>query len=220
MILMILAAVLAQGCITDSGDNQSLNSLDTPFTVNITGDWNFELEQDTTFRYTSSVNTEVFSDQNSDSILVRERTKFLGSASKQDSNDRKRFRVTLIFAELQPQPGTYELGSSEMESDDGSLNDNGHVRMIIENTVDKQSSNSITLQKFRWEPEEGSVTVTRYDGDRFQGSYEFIGNLSHGIEQARNKNGEIVEEIIYEDVKEAVFIEGRFDRDLTETENE
>jgi len=92
--------------------------------------------------------------------------------------------------------------------------------MIIENTVDKQSSNSITLQKFRWEPEEGSVTVTRYDGDRFQGSYEFIGNLSHGIEQARNKNGEIVEEIIYEDVKEAVFIEGRFDRDLTETENE
>lgn len=220
MILMILATVLAQGCITDSGDNQSLNSLDTPFTVNITGDWNFELDQDTTFRHTSSLNTTFSSNQRPDSVFLREHTRFLASANNQDKNDHKRFRISLLFAELQPKPGTYTLGSSENDSEETPLNDRGRVRMTIENTINKQSSNSITIQKFEWEPEEGSVTVTRYDGDRFQGSFEFIGNLSHGIEQARNKNGEIVKEIIYEDVKEAVFIEGRFDRDLSETENE
>lgn len=220
MILVFLAAVLTRGCISDSGDNQSLNSLDTPFTVNITGDWNFELDQDTTFQFASSLNTTFDSDQNPDSVHVRKGTRFDATANSQDINARKRFKITLLFAELQPKPGTYNLGSSENDSDETQLDDRGHVRMIIENTINKQSSSSTTNQKFRWEPVEGSVTVTRNDDDRFQGSYEFIGNLSHGIEQARNKNGEIVEEIIYEDVKEAVFIEGRFDRVLTETENE
>jgi len=220
MILMILAAVMVQGCITDSGDNQPLNSLETPFTVNITGDWNFELDQDTTFRYTSSLQTSSSSNQNADSVQDRRVTKFLASANRQDINAEKRFRFTLLFAKLQPKPGTYNLGSSENGSDETQVDDSGNIQMIIENTVDSQSSNSTTSQKFKWEPEEGSVTITRYDGDRVQGSYEFIGNLSHGIEQVRNKDGEIVEEIEYNDVKEAVFIEGHFDRDLTNTEND
>ena len=220
IILMILAAIMVQGCISDSGDNQPLNSLDTPFTVNITGDWNFELDQDTTFRYTSSLQTSSSSIQNADSVNERRVTKFLGSANRRDINADKRFRLTLLFAELQPKPGTYNLGSSENDSDETQLDDSGRIRMIIENTVNSQSSNSTTIQKFKWEPEEGTVTITRYDGDRLQGSYEFTGTLSHGIERTRNRDGETVEEIIYEDVKEAVFIEGRFDRDLTENGNE
>ena len=56
-IILLLTALLANGCIFDSGDEISENNLLTPFTLNITGDWNFELNEDTTFRYSSRVNS-------------------------------------------------------------------------------------------------------------------------------------------------------------------
>ena len=214
-IILLLTALLANGCIFDSGDDISENNLLTPFTLNITGDWNFELDEDTTFRYSNYIAFSFESEVKSDTAIMRKRNLITLKANNREFNNQKIFQIEFRFNGLQPKPGKYKLTNP----DSVQLTDNGNVTMNVRNLRVKQSNESRTRQQFVWQPQDGFVTVTKYDNERLQGSYEFTGNLSQGRKQIFDNNGVIVEDVKYEDIKEAVFVEGRFDVDMSESDD-
>ena len=52
-----------------------------------------------------------------------------------------------------------------------------------------------------------------------QGTYEFTGNLTEGREHVIDNNSNIIRDVKFDSIKKAVFIEGRFDVDMSESDD-
>ena len=117
--------------------------------------------------------------------------------------------VALTFNEIQPKPGTYNLNND----------DTGRVQMTVRVDTRTQFADSLISQHFEWEPHEGRATVTRYNNNLLQGTYEFTGNLTEGREHVIDNNSNIIRDVKFDSIKKAVFIEGRFDVDMSESDD-
>ena len=173
------------GCLVDSNDGTSPEfQINTPMVLDISGRWDINLDQDTTFAYETSFEQIRDVEEQNDSLRVLKRISFQIEARKNGNNPRQIFISGSITGDVKE--GERYPVRRRISNDEFSRILNG------ENTIARVSTNYAELLNLGEENEgrlnlgfisnSGHIEIVRFDGERLKATIDFSSDLIGGRE--------------------------------------
>jgi len=183
----IFAAIsfMLTGCLVDSNSGTFSDfQIDTPLVLDISGRWNFDLDEDTTFSYETRFSRSLDIADRDDTRQVIEQTSFRVTAER---NRDERLLVTLtanILGSLK-EGETYPVQSTISDEERRQIINENKTIVLSHSTYSKitnlREENEQRLQLV-FESNNGTMEVIRLDTERFKAHITFLANLEDGRE--------------------------------------